>query len=345
MSLKKFSLAKLLTIILVFSFCTLPHQANANMGTMGKIIGGGLIVLGGVTTYKGITNINAGCYTTPPNTPVCTDGKWKLAGGLLEMGGGLYAMLQNSKTEKDLNPNAMIGGLTAGTTVGLSLNLPKNPDGTPINIPDKCKEIPQLCKCNDDACARPQLQLPPKDEVDKLMRAGGPTSNQTMPDGSTLDDALAKIDENYGKAKEAVNAFNQQSAAGAFDSNGGLDTEGVTDGSSESGDYTGLNKGEASDVGSKTGGGGLDFSMPPINSNAELDNLKKMRGEPDPVTTIGLNLKNNYTSKLLTIFERGARVLRGDRNRDISLAKLEWTRKEAAKKQGKTPSKISSPKQ
>jgi len=107
----------------------------------------------------------------------------------------------------------------------------------------------------------------------------------------------------------------------------------------------GLNKGDGSESASK--GGGFDSPSNPFsnNNNADLDNLKKMRGEPDPVTPVGLNLQNNNTNKLLTIFERAARVLRGDRNRDISLAKIEWTRKEALKKQGKAPSTISAPKQ
>ncbi len=342
---KKSALTKLLALILAFSFFSTLYQAKANMGTIGKILGGVLVMVGAYDVYQGygLTSSNCPCAATTPAgagcIPNCAKGKWQIAQGLLEMGGGLAAMMNNSKTEKELTPGGLTGGLTGGPST--DPNWPKNPDGTPISIPDKCKEFPQLCICNDSACNQPTLQLPPKDELEKLMRAGG-SSKALAPDGTTLDDALAKLNENYDKAKDAADAFNQQSAAGAFLPGGDGGLGGDSSGYGE--DYMGLNKGDGSDSASK--GGGFDSpSNPFLNNNADLDNLKKMRGEPDPVTTVGLNLQNNNTNKLLTIFERAARVLRGDRNRDISLAKIEWTRKEALKKQGKAPSTISAPKQ
>ncbi len=326
---KKSALTKLLALILAFSFLASPHQAKASQGKTGQMLGGLLILAGGFSLYKGISMCNPAC--TPPAYA------W-ITGGILGMAGGLIAMNQNGQNDKELTPGGITSGLTGGPS---NPNLPNNPDGPSISIPDKCKEFPQLCKCNDSACNQPILQIPPKDELEKLMRSGG-SGKTVLPDGTTLDDALAKLNDNYDKAKDAANAFNQQSAAGAFlpGGEGGLGG----DSSGSGGDYTGLNKGDGSDSASK--GGGFDSpSNPFLNNNADLDNLKKMRGEPDPVTTVGLNLQNNNTNKLLNIFERAARVLRGDRNRDISLAKIEWTRKEALKKQGKAPSTISAPKQ
>ena len=335
---KKSALTKLLALILAFSFLASPHQAKATQGKTGQMLGGLLIVAGAFVTYQGYTQVNTTCYPVTVQ-PSCGYGWAKVAGGLLGMAGGLIAMNQNGQNDKELTPGGFSGGITAGPS---NPNWPKNPDGSPINLPDKCKEFPQLCKCNDSACNQPTLQLPPKDDLEKLMRASSGNKG-IAPDGTTLDDALAKLNDNYDKAKDAANAFNQQSAAGAFlpGGEGGLGG----DSSGSGGDYMGLNKGDGSDSASK--GGGFDSPSNPFanNSNADLDNLKKMRGEPDPVTTVGLNLQNNNTNKLLTIFERAARVLRGDRNRDISLAKIEWTRKEALKKQGKAPSTISAPKQ
>lgn len=335
---KKNSFTKLLALLLSFSFLTSSNQANASAGSAGTILGGVLVIAGGITLNKGLGMLSV--CKTPGGQASCKPGYAWTTGGILSIIGGALAMMQNHENDKQTSPG---GGLNFDktTTGGLIPDLPKNPDGSTPNIPDKCKEIPQICKCNDASCNQPSLQLPPKEEIEELMRQAA-KSNPS--DTTTLDDALAKLNENYDKAKDAANSFNQLSAAGAFDPSGsGISSDGLAD-SGGGGDYVGLNK-DGSDAGSKGGGGGFDFNSNPLANNADLDNLKKMRGEPDPVTNVGMNLRNNNTNKLLTIFERAARVLRGDRNRDISLAKLEWTRKEAAKKQGKGPASMPSPKQ
>jgi hypothetical protein len=43
------------------------------------------------------------------------------------------------------------------------------------------------------------------------------------------------------------------------------------------------------------------------------------------------------TGKTLSIFERVSRTIRGERNRDLTLAKIEWARKEALNKQKSLP--------
>ena len=343
---KKSAFVNFLIFILFLTFLLSPNHAKAGPGAMGTVLGGALVVVGGITVHEGMQQVNTWCTcaaSPDPSTkasclPGCTKGKVDIAKGILEMAGGAAALMMNSKNDNQLKPNQMLGGLTAGTTTYNNPNLPNGP--TP-SIPDKCKEFPQLCKCNDSACNQPTLQLPAKDELDKLMRIGG-TSKSIAPDGTTLDQALAKLNDNYDKAKDAVDAFNQQSAAGAFlpdGSGGGL----AGDSSGSRNDYMGLNK-DASN-GASQNGAGSDFPSNAFNNNTDLDNLKKIRGEPEAVTKEGLNLRNNNTDKLLTIFERAARVLRGDRNRDISLAKIEWVRKESLKKQGNARPSISSPKQ
>ena len=346
---KKNNFSKLLALLLSLSFLTSSKIAHATLGGMGAIMGGILVLLGAKDVHLGMGETNTWCtcaanpYSAASCQPGCTKGRWQIAQGIGEIAGGAASMLMNSENDKQTSPG---GGLNFDktTTGGLNLNLPKNPDGTTPNLPDKCKEIPQICKCNDASCNQPTLQLPPKEELEASIK-GGPKVNPS--DTSTLEDALAKLNENYDKAKQGVDAFNRLSAGGAFDPSGSGSTLALDDsGGAGGGDYVGLNK-DGSDAGSKggAGGGGFDFSPNPLANNADLDNLKKMRGEPDPVTNVGMNLRNNNTNKLLTIFERAARVLRGDRNRDISLAKIEWTRKEAAKKQGKGPASMPAPKQ
>jgi hypothetical protein len=335
---RKSKLTKLLALLLSFSFLISSKIANATMGAMGVVMGGLLVFIGVKDVTKGKAIMSANC-PNPTTAAMCSTGKWQLAQGLLEIAGGAASMLMNSENDKQTSPSGL-GDFGKLTTGGLNPDLPKNPDGTTPNIPDKCKEFPNICKCNDASCNQPSLQLPPKEEIEGLMRQAAKFNPS---DTTTLEDALSKLNEDYDKAEKGVAAFNRLSAAGAFDPSGaGSSTLGI-DESGGTGDYVGLNK-DGSDSGSK-GGGSFDFSSNPLANNADLDNLKKMRGEPDPVTNVGMNLKNNNTNKLLTIFERAARVLRGDRNRDISLAKIEWTRKEAAKKQGKGPASIPSPKQ
>jgi hypothetical protein len=350
---KKSFLNKFFAITFAFSFLLVPNQAKANMGTIGKILGGALVVVGAIDVYKGIGETKKWCPCAAAETtckPGCFDGKVQIGKGLLEMAGGMAAMMNNASTEKQLNqsPDFKYPKQPDTTIKTPNIpNLPNLPDGTKASIPDKCKEIPELCKCNDASCNQPTLQLPPKEELESLMKMGTPS---TPADNTTLEEALSKLNENYDKAKEAADNFNKLSAAGAFDPSG-MSGGGLGDSSLDSlggGDesYSGLDKGGGS--GSVSGSGrSSDFDFNPRNSalNAEIDNLKKMRGEPDPVTAEGLNLRSNTTNKVLNIFERAARVLRGDRNRDISLAKIEWTRKEAAKKHGKGPASMPAPKQ
>ena len=83
---------------------------------------------------------------------------------------------------------------------------------------------------------------------------------------------------------------------------------------------------------------GVDANrLSPSPSNADLDALKKNRGDFSRVKIIGMNTEDQ-SGKALSIFERVSRAIRGERNRDLTLAKIEWARKEAFNRQ-KIPTK------
>lgn len=290
---------------------------KAKTGTM---IGGILIGVGAITTAIGYA---------PCGTPAGCNWPW-IIGGLAEMAGGAIAMMQNSKAAKDTAPKGMnFDGLTtggAGTVGSGGANIPNLPNGIPKLDVENCK--PPVCNCNDAACSQPQIALPPKEELESLMRSG------TMPDGTSLDDALSKLNENYDKAKAASGEFNKLSAAGAFDPSGtGLANIGTSEDSSDSSDT------DSADSGGVAGGSasgstktsGSDDDSDDFKTEPMIDFLAKQRGEQAKAFLVGMNAVDSKTGKVLTIFERMTRSLRGKNERDLILAKNEWIRKKALK--------------
>jgi hypothetical protein len=194
-------------------------------------------------------------------------------------------------------------------------------NGLPKFDIEKCK--PPVCNCNDAACSQPQINLPPKQELEGLMRSG------PLPDGTSLDEALAKLNENYDKAKDAADSFNQMSAAGAFDPNAGglsLDSTGSDDS---------YGKDNSGDIGLALSGSGKksssDDSDDDFKTEPMIDALAKQRGDQSKALLMGMNTIDSKNGKILTIFERLTRALRGKNDRDLVLAKNEWIRKKALK--------------
>ena len=278
-----------------------------NKAKSGQMMGGLLIGAGAITVAIGYS-------ASPVSWPI-------VAIGMLEMAGGLVAMLQNGQAAKETAPNTLnLGGLTTGGGLGLG-NGPDLPNGLPKFDVQKC--TPPICSCNDAACSQPQINLPPKQELEGLMRSG------TMPDGTTLDEALAKLNENYDKAKDAADAFNKMSAAGAFDPNAGglsLDSTGSDDssGKDNSGDSGVTLSGSVKKSGSDDSDD--DFKTEPM-----IDALAKQRGDQSKALLMGMNAIDSKNGKILTIFERLTRAIQGKNDRDLILAKNEWIRKKALK--------------
>jgi hypothetical protein len=243
------------------------------------------------------------------------------------MVGGAVAMMQNGKAAAETAPKGLnFGGLTGGD-LGLSSG-PGLPNGIPNFDIEKC--TPPICNCNDAACAQPQINLPSKQELEGLMRSG------TMPDGTSLDEALAKLNENYDKAKDAADTFNKMSAAGAFDpKTGGISLASTSLGSNDSStgkdsnnsDNTGAG-GNLSSSGKKSGS---DDSDDDFKTEPMIDALAKQRGDQSKALLMGMNAIDSKNGKILTIFERLTRSLRVKNDRDLVLAKNEWIRKKALK--------------
>ena len=279
-------------------------------------------VLGGVLVAVGTVNLGISIAKCSSCVGMCF---WcyKIPLDAASIVAGALAMSQNSKAASDTAPKGInFGGITAG---GLNSGMPTIPNDVPnVNIAEKCRESPTTCTCNDAACSQPQLTLPPKEELEKLIRSGA------TPDGTSLEDALAKLNENYDKARDGVGKFNQLSAGGAFDpAGGGLVSTGDDSGdSSENGNTDAAGVGLGSASGKRSGGDDSDdddFKTEPM-----IDALAKQRGEQSKVLLMGMNAIDK-NGKALTIFERLTRALRGKNERDLVLAKNEWIRKKALK--------------
>ncbi len=308
--------------LVVVSSCLLQSNANAQgkgMATVGKLMGGALI---GVGTFNLVKDIGT-CAATPPVN--C----WKIPVDLLEIGGGAFAMMNNSETESQLdNPGFRSSSSSSSSSGGPG----DGPGGDDDTIDKICAEMPANCP-RDPETNRPNLVLPSKETIrDAFKKNWGAVAS---PDGKTLDEALAEVDANYDKAAEAVAAFNSASDSGAFDGAGsGSELAGLGDEGGEGETGVELNRGLASTT-APDGSEMLSFAgEAPMNMESFLNKLKKDRPAPIAAKAVGLNLENRDGS-VLSLFERVTRAIRGTRDRDILLAKVEWSRKEAAKKLAK----------
>lgn len=167
------------------------------------------------------------------------------------------------------------------------------------------------------------------------IKTGFEKNPEGFPPGFSLDDALSKLDSEYGKAQEAIDAFNTASAAGALSGNSMLADSGDLQKIKDPSNYTSGK--DVPKVGKSgegiSGAGSVDNGEPKDWFGNKLNNHLASKREPvRAVNRHGLTLEDARTGRLLTIFERVSRAIRADRDRDITLAKIEWARKEIAKK-------------
>jgi hypothetical protein len=72
-----------------------------------------------------------------------------------------------------------------------------------------------------------------------------------------------------------------------------------------------------------------------------LDFSKVNRDPPSAVTRHGgLLLEDARTGRLLTLFERLTRAIRGEHDRDLILAKVEWARKDLERRERNKQNKL-----
>jgi hypothetical protein len=313
---------KYVNIFLILLLLLIAHPARAD-GHGKAVIG---TILGGVLIGVGATSLSTDIGTC--STPAMIN-CWKIPLDILEIVGGVMAMSQNSQAAAQTAPTGGLNGFP-------KLNLPPGTLPPDIKIPN-----PGVIYFTKNPDGTPNPQFPSKDELKRLIQSGFVNGN-VAPDGSTLEDALAKLNDNYDKAKDAVIAYNNQQALSGDDPNSGTQIASSNGQGNASDDYVGLNTGSGlnsnNDSNNDIGLDGIDTNrLSPSPSNADLDALKKNRGDFSRVKIIGMNTEDQ-SGKALSIFERVSRAIRGERNRDLTLAKIEWARKEAFNRQ-KIPTK------
>jgi len=303
---------------------------DAATAGIAKMLGGVLIMHGAYSLYKDIgdlVKLNS-TNTMGQNSGLIAKKQGEIGLDLLEIAGGAAAMMMNADSESDLKQEGYVpeagapaGGAGGGTTAGSA-----------GEIADTCAMMPTLCQKTPDG--KPVLRLPPKDDM-KAAITQGFNGQPVNADGLSLEEALSDLDDKYDKANSAIGAFNTASQNGAFDE-GGSALADTSQGDGDGGEGEGLNTGRG--VAGGTSGGLESFNLPNGQSTDWASLLAKTKAERGPLAgakAVGMNLEDGRTGRLLTLFERATRTLRGTRDRDILLAKVEWTRKEAAKKQRK----------
>ena len=316
------------TLKLVLLSAALPSYLFAGSGDqgqaqMGQAIGQTLSMVGAVTLAQGMATCStpAGCNAA------------MIAGGIAELAGGMLASMQNGQAASELASHDP-GYTSSPGSIPTAGSFPGAP-----NPADQCLQAPGVCNCINTDCSVQQLNLPELPEIRRLTLANPDGRTSTTPDGANLSDALNNLDANYAKAAEAVAQFNANSAAG--NSGAGSDPSFANLSGQESGPGLNTDHGLASIDG--TGSTNI------LANRNGLDPLEARKREREPVSAAkinGLNMEDSKTGKLLTLFERVTRAIRGDRDRDLLLAKIEWSRKAALKKLASTkeplpPKKIS----
>lgn len=287
--------------------------------------------LGLVLGIVGVGTIAIGASMLPN-----TSGYVWMAMGIAEVAGAAIAMSNNSKTEEQTRSGPEMPTLDAAKGGGVDLGSLGLPPGT--TIADLCAKAGIGCTCGGVNCTKPTINIPTLDQA----RAGLEAAYKTDPNaykGMNLQDALSDLDNNYKEAENVANKFNDASNNGAFNGGGGSrsllaseesnldslkDSKNLTsgkDGVKTAGD----NNGKASD--GEGAAGTLVAKLPGEIAAAKRDALPAVERHG------GLLLSDARTGRLLTIFERVTRAIRGDHDRDIILAKIEWARKDLAKKQ------------
>lgn len=311
---------------------TAPRSANAGgggngMGVMGTLLGGGLVMVGVYGLTKDLP-VATSC------TANCAPAWGKVGVDLLEIAGGAVALSAAMQNESETRaPGGMPNFSSSSSTPGGG--------GGGGNNFDLCAQMPShICGFNPDT-NRPQLALPPKSTMREALTKSfhGKSVN---PDGLSLDEALTDLDNKYDQASDAIAAFNSASNSGAFDSalDGDSALAGTGQGDGDAADGEGLNKGRGL---TGSGGGGHEaFTLPNGESTdwaSLLNKTKAARGPLAGAKATGLNLEDARSGRVLNIWERVSRAIRGTRDRDILLAKVEWTRKLALKNQEKIGTK------
>ncbi len=162
--------------------------------SLNKDVGG---YMTGKTKIKTGTATYNGALVSAGESLVATHGP-KIPLDLLEVAGGAAAMMINGESENDMKDSNF--SMPSTTPSG------GDPGGAPPggDVIDTCKSMPEICNINSNT-NKPQLSMPPKEVMQAAIRDtfAGQAVN---PEGLSLDEALADLDEKYGQAEAAVAA-------------------------------------------------------------------------------------------------------------------------------------------
>lgn len=318
------SLALVLFLVLSLAFSPKAYAGGGGNGDAkkGAAIPMVLTIVGVVTIGVGVAKIAAQQYAT---------GALWVAGGVAEIIAAGMAGSNNSKTEEETRAQGepAFDPAAPGGTPG---SIPGLPDG--INLEALCKQAGANCTCKGTNCSTPQITIPSLTDMQNALKSSYDRDPAGFPPGFSLDDALSKLDNEYGKAQEAIDAFNTASANGALSGKSMLADSGELQNVKDPKDLTsGKDRPNVGKSGEGTTNASAD-AMNVMNKDWFGKNTPgALKREPvRPVNRHGLTLEDARTGRLLTIFERVSRAIRADRDRDITLAKIEWARKELARK-------------
>ncbi len=305
-----------------------PVNAYANGGNgdakKGSAIPMVLTIVGAVTLGVGIAKIAAQQYAS---------GALWVAGGIAELIGASMAASNNSKTDEETLASAegyMPDPAAPGGAPGAFPGLPPG-----VTLENLCKSSGGTCTCSGANCTNPKITLPSLDDLKGSLTNSYNKDPKSFPDGYSLDEALGKLDSQYGDALAAVNAFNAASDAGGLSNKsmiaGTGDLQNVKDPKDLTSGKDRPGKSNSADGTAGSGATGSDLAGRGLAGKFADSKREPVR----PVNRHGLTVEDARTGRLLTIFERVSRAIRADRDRDLTLAKIEWARKELAKKNAK----------
>jgi hypothetical protein len=303
------------------------HQQAQQDQQMGMVLG----IVGAGTIAIGAAMVAAENYA----------GFIFIAMGITEVTGAAAASNNNGKTASETeNSGGPTGSGSGATGAPADLGFMGLPTGT--TLADVCGKAGSFCNCTGTNCSTPQMTLPTLDEAKKGLEQAY-ISDPAAYKGLPLSEALAELDNNYKNAEKMANNFNDASKNGALASLAGVpssDVSGASGGTlasvngtdTNSGDPTGLNKKSGNTKDSSTDASGV------TSGTGDTTNGKGLAGIPAPyhkrdaarpvTRRNALTLEDEASGKLLTIFERVSRAIRGEHNRDYTLAKVEWARKD-----------------
>lgn len=311
-------------MFLLSSIALTPTLTYANGGNgdakKGTAIPMVLTIIGAVTVGVGVGKIASG--------QVATGALW-VAGGIAELVAAGMAGANNAKTDQETlaqpDPtNTTPPGGAPNAFAGL-------PNG--VSLAEICNSSGGTCNCSGANCSNPKINLPSLGELKNTLSDSYKKDPNSFPMGYSLEDALGKLDSQYGDALAAVDAFNSASDAGAFSGNSMLATGDDLQNVKDPKDLTSGK--DRPNVGSSADGIAGSGATGDATGRALASKPGALKRDPvRPVNRHGLTVEDARTGRLLTIFERVSRAIRADRDRDLTLAKIEWARKQLNKKNG-----------